>query len=222
MGINEKSCKQRQIELPTVLTENGRGRTETTRNQGFFLREGEAPAEPNSLSGCCILRLGRSLALPGLVVLRAANGTNRHQFGAPVQDNTRWLPPSARVWMPRQVLSFVITAVQGTEQGCERWERQLTAEDCGSCGACCRHGFDFVQVSARDPFVSLHPQLVQLKDGTRIVPRPDGVCVALAGSGAADAPLRCQHYETRPKNCRDFEIAGDACLQARRRVGLSR
>ena len=113
-------------------------------------------------------------------------------------------------------------AVQGTEQGCERWERPLTAEDCGSCGACCRHGFDFVQVSARDPFVSLHPQLVQLKDGTRIVPRPDGVCVALAGSGAADAPFRCQHYETRPKNCRDFEIAGDACLQARRRVGLSR
>jgi hypothetical protein len=113
-------------------------------------------------------------------------------------------------------------AVQGTERACERWEPQFTADDCGSCGACCRQGFDFVQVSSRDPFVSLHPELVQLKDGRGIVPRPDGLCVALNGDGSADTPFRCRHYETRPKNCRDFEVAGDACLQARRRVGLTR
>lgn len=112
--------------------------------------------------------------------------------------------------------------VQGTEQACERWEPQITADDCGSCGACCRQGFDFVQVSARDPFVSLHPELIQLKDGQHIVPRPDGLCVALAGDGTTDSPFRCQHYDTRPRNCRDFEVAGDACMQARRRAGLSR
>lgn len=95
-------------------------------------------------------------------------------------------------------------------------------ENCGDCGACCRQGFDLVQVSARDPFVRQHPELVQLKDGTQIVPRPNGLCVALTGDGTAAAPYRCQHYDSRPKNCRDFEVAGDACLQARRRVGLSR
>lgn len=113
-------------------------------------------------------------------------------------------------------------AVQSSERGCERWEPQLKMENCGDCGACCRQGFDLVQVSARDPFVRQYPELVQLKDGTHIVPRPNGLCVALTGDGTAAAPYRCQHYDSRPKNCRDFEVAGDACLQARRRVGLSR
>ena len=55
-----------------------------------------------------------------------------------------------------------------------------------------------------------------------IVPRPNGICVGLDGNGEAANPYRCRHYETRPKNCADFEVAGDACLLARRRVGLSR
>ena len=112
--------------------------------------------------------------------------------------------------------------VQAEEQACERWERTLTSEDCGTCGACCRQGFDLVPVSPRDPFAKLHPELVQLRDGEQFVPRPDGICVALDGDGTANAPYRCRHYDTRPKNCRDFEVAGDACLLARRRVGLSR
>lgn len=113
-------------------------------------------------------------------------------------------------------------AVQADEQACERWEPTLTADDCGSCGACCRQGFDLLPVSARDPFVSLHPELVQLQGDEHFVPRPEGTCVALDGDGTASAPYRCRHYATRPKNCRDFEVAGDACLLARRRVGLSR
>ena len=112
--------------------------------------------------------------------------------------------------------------VSSDEQACDRWEQILTADDCASCGACCRQGFDRVEVTARDPFRKLHPELVQLHDGEHIVPRPGGICVALDGDGAAATPYRCRHYATRPRNCQDFEVAGDACLLARRRVGLSR
>lgn len=112
--------------------------------------------------------------------------------------------------------------VSSDEQACERWEQKLAAEDCATCGACCRQGFDMVSVSARDPFRKLHPELVQLQNGDHIVPRPGGICVALDGDGAAATPYRCRHYANRPKNCHDFEVAGDACLLARRRVGLSR
>jgi len=80
-------------------------------------------------------------------------------------------------------------AVQPDEQACERWEPRFDEQECGSCGACCREGFDVLTVTRRDPL---------------------------------ESPYRCQHYETRPKNCGDFEVAGDACLIARRRVGLSR
>jgi Fe-S-cluster containining protein len=44
--------------------------------------------------------------------------------------------------------------------------------------------------------------------------------VALEGDGER-ADFRCRVYEARPSACADFEIAGDACLEARRRVGLS-
>ena len=114
-------------------------------------------------------------------------------------------------------------AVQPDEQACERWEPRFDEQECGSCGACCREGFDVLTVTRRDPFRTLHPELVQLRDdGQLCVPRPDGACVALEGCGSAESPYRCQHYETRPKNCGNFEVAGDACLIARRRVGLSR
>jgi hypothetical protein len=114
-------------------------------------------------------------------------------------------------------------AIDSDERACERWEQKFAAEDCGSCGACCRQGFDLLTVSNRDPFRKSHPELVQLRDGGEYcVPRPDGVCVALDGDGTDANPYRCRHYDTRPKNCADFEVAGDACLLARRRVGLSR
>ncbi len=113
-------------------------------------------------------------------------------------------------------------AIEANEQACEKWETKFTIEDCGSCGACCREGFDLLTVAEDDSFKKLHPELVQLRDdGTHCVPRPDGVCVALDGDGD-ESPYRCRHYEDRPKNCGLFEVGGDGCLQARRRVGLSR
>ena len=112
--------------------------------------------------------------------------------------------------------------VEADELACQRWEPPFTIEDCGSCGACCHGGFDVLEVAADDPFCQLHPELVQLQGNEMRVPRPDGVCVALAGDGGEQSPWRCRHYDSRPKNCVDFEVGGDACLLARRRVGLSR
>ncbi len=113
-------------------------------------------------------------------------------------------------------------AVHSDERACERWEPKLGPDDCGQCGACCREGFDVLTVSPRDPFRRLYPELVQLRNGEHVVPRPGGVCVTLDGEGTEAKPYRCRHYADRPKNCADFEVAGDACLLARRRVGLSR
>ena len=112
--------------------------------------------------------------------------------------------------------------VEADERACDRWESTLTEENCGACGACCRQGYDLVAVGERDPFKKLHPELLQLHNGEHIVPRPGGVCVALDGDGTAATEYRCRHYATRPKNCADFEVAGENCLIARRRVGLSR
>ena len=112
--------------------------------------------------------------------------------------------------------------VEADEPSCEKWETRFTIEDCGSCGACCREGFDLLTVTAVDPFKELHPELVQLRDdGKHSVPRPNGVCVALDGDGDT-TPYRCRHYENRPKNCGLFEVGGHGCMQARQRVGLSR
>ena len=114
-------------------------------------------------------------------------------------------------------------AIAADEQACERWEPSFDEQECGSCGACCREGFDVLTVTDGDPFRKLHPELVQLRDdGLHCVPRPDGVCVALDGNGDPASPYRCRVYDTRPENCGDFEVAGDACMLARRRVGLSR
>ncbi len=111
--------------------------------------------------------------------------------------------------------------IDSEESACECWEPRLTAEACGPCGACCREGFDLVQVRPREAFNKLHPELVSTSTLGLHVQRPDGRCKALRGDGES-APYRCAHYADRPRACADFPVAGDACLLARRRVGLSR
>jgi Fe-S-cluster containining protein len=54
------------------------------------------------------------------------------------------------------------------------------------------------------------------------LPRPGGLCVALEGERATAGPYRCRIYADRPRSCADFAVTSDACLEARRRVGLSR
>ncbi len=115
--------------------------------------------------------------------------------------------------------------------GCVYWETKLSDDSCGSCGACCRAAFDMVQVRAKDIVVKKHPELVHDRSGFRHIPRPNGRCLALSGDGTegtpangtgdSAGPYRCRIYADRPRSCGDFAVAGEACLQARRRVRVS-
>ncbi len=112
-------------------------------------------------------------------------------------------------------------AVAAGQQACVRFEPKFDAESCARCGACCREAFDRVELRAREHDPKRRPALARLVvvDGFGPhLPRPGGPCVALA---CADGRYRCRIYEERPRACADFEIGGDACLTARRRVGLS-
>jgi hypothetical protein len=110
--------------------------------------------------------------------------------------------------------------VQASDVACVRFEARFDAHTCARCGACCREAFHRVDVRVRDLIRKRHPELVS-EDGFGLhLARPKGRCVALEGDGER-ADFRCRVYEARPSACADFEIAGDACLEARRRVGLS-
>jgi Fe-S-cluster containining protein len=75
-------------------------------------------------------------------------------------------------------------------------------------------------VSVGDGELARHPHLVSESSLGRVLLRPQGRCVALHVATGADA-YRCSIYPERPSCCREFELRGDACLLARRRVGLS-
>lgn len=110
--------------------------------------------------------------------------------------------------------------IEADARACVRFEPRFEIDDCGHCGACCREGFHLVQVGKRERFARLHPQWLEIGHDATFVPRPGGRCVALTGHGRDD-PYRCAAYEERPESCREFVIRGAACLDARRRVGLS-
>jgi Fe-S-cluster containining protein len=134
-------------------------------------------------------------------------------------------------WRSGRRCAKAARAVRAAAAACERWEPSL---ECGACAACCREAFDTLVVGARERVAKRHPLLVVVReDGTREMPRPGGRCAALEGerpreachAGARDdrtAPsFSCRIYADRPKTCRDFEVGGENCLLARRRVGLS-
>jgi hypothetical protein len=106
------------------------------------------------------------------------------------------------------------------EPACERFEPRLSAESCKSCGACCREGFDRVELRRKDTLGKLRPDLVSEDRFGPFLARPQGRCVALLGDGR-DAAYRCSVYADRPAACAKFEVGGAACLIARRRTGLS-
>ncbi|MDR0781807.1 MAG: YkgJ family cysteine cluster protein [Pseudomonadales bacterium] len=108
-----------------------------------------------------------------------------------------------------------------TQAACERYEPPLTQDDCLRCGACCHRGFDVVEVAPHERFARRHPELIELRSPERyVVPRPQGQCVALSGTGSTQAPFLCRHYPERPRSCRDFALGGAACLIARQRCGV--
>lgn len=115
--------------------------------------------------------------------------------------------------------------VEPSWDACERWEEGL---DCRTCGGCCRAAYDAVIVPPRDPVLKAHPELVVERADIKEIRREGNHCCALIGgpvAGATDlegfAPWSCLIYDARPKPCREFELGGDNCLIARKRVGLS-
>jgi hypothetical protein len=111
--------------------------------------------------------------------------------------------------------------VGADSQACVRFEPRFDENTCADCGACCHEGFDRVDVRASDLVRRHHPELTRTDGFGCHLPRPDGRCVALNGQGTPTEPYRCRIYVHRPRACADFAIASDACLVARRRVGLS-
>lgn len=98
---------------------------------------------------------------------------------------------------------------------CAAFEASL---DCQACGACCREAYHAVEVSRRDPFVRAHPERVVAADGRLQVRRAGPRCACLVGDG----PYACVVYDDRPRTCRDFTRGSANCVEARRRVGLTR
>ena len=111
-------------------------------------------------------------------------------------------------------------------EACELFEE---LPHCEPCGACCREAFDSVPVTTDDEQrLCNHTDWIRHhSDGWRDLqrtPSPLGHgsrCIALEGDGESTA-FRCAIYTQRPTNCRDLPIGSQACLTARRRVGLSR
>lgn len=134
--------------------------------------------------------------------------------------------PGKPVSRCRQTLNgptTVATKIDPAGRACDRWEPSLDDGDaCIPCGACCREGFDLVHVRRKERAAKILAEHLQETAYGLSLPRPGGLCVALDGKKETNGPYRCRVYEDRPRSCRDFELAGDACLEARRRVGLSR
>lgn len=112
----------------------------------------------------------------------------------------------------------VSAAVDPAWPACERFEATVACEDCG---ACCRQAYNQLELEPDDPFVDTHADLVSREQGRLVLLRIDGRCPPLTGDGSAAAPYRCRLHDARPRTCRDFERAGENCLEARRRVGRS-
>jgi hypothetical protein len=107
------------------------------------------------------------------------------------------------------------------EPGCGFHEPALNEASCGSCGACCREAYHEVPVGPEEPIRALRPDLVTAREGAFVIARPSGQCVALARDDEGQRSYACTIYEQRPQHCRDFEVGGPNCLEARQRVGLS-
>lgn len=105
--------------------------------------------------------------------------------------------------------------------GCEAYEPSFSEAECQRCAACCREGYDVVELSRDDSVPHTNPTLVQLQGRRRVIPRPDGHCLALQSSGVEAGRFACEIYQQRPRSCRELPVRGDACLLARRRVGIT-
>ena len=135
----------------------------------------------------------------------------RHPLGLPPSAEPR--DCSACAW--GQSGRCLVANQPAPDLGCAAWEAVLTEADCGACGACCRQGFDVVDLEPDSPLVQ-RPDVVDHGFGPQL-PRPGGYCVALTGK---QVPFRCEVYAQRPRSCRELEPGSEGCLAARERCGV--
>jgi Fe-S-cluster containining protein len=102
--------------------------------------------------------------------------------------------------------------------------------DCQQCGACCTNqesapatGYVCLTRQESKQMKRLGLSVVQAEGsfylGTRSrVGISDPVCVAL--EGRVTGSCGCAVYESRPRNCRQFEVGSGLCQAARRKAGL--
>jgi hypothetical protein len=114
----------------------------------------------------------------------------------------------------------LLVPVEADSPSCLRFEERFDAEECSRCGACCREGFDAVPVGEDEPLFKARPDLLAGEGDFIFIPRPDGKCRVLKTD--SQKRWRCAIYDERPRACVDLEMGSIGCLQARRRVGLSR
>ena len=107
--------------------------------------------------------------------------------------------------------------------------------DCQSCGACCVSPYTGDAYVALDESEADRLALAQLPvilqrqggDPPEFVPKlgtklsDDGTNVCAAFRGMAGSTCSCGIYQVRPNACRQFAVGGSACLEARRRIGVS-
>jgi Fe-S-cluster containining protein len=104
--------------------------------------------------------------------------------------------------------------------------------DCQTCGACCRSPW------AGDGYVRLHdidlerlqglslPIIDQEQGDFEVIPKlgtkwesaEQRICAAFTGQVAKSCS--CSIYEHRPEACREYEVGGALCRQARQKAGL--
>ncbi len=163
-----------------------------------------------------VVRVAAPFAAEGSLLFDLAAPRPTHPAGG-------WRHPSAAgtcaecAWRAGSSCAATRAAVEPRWPACESFEASL---DCRACGACCREGFDVVELEPDDPFVRAHGALVERVDGRLVLRRLDGRCPPLSGDGRA-APYACAVYEDRPRTCRDLAPGSDGCVTARRRVGLT-
>lgn len=103
--------------------------------------------------------------------------------------------------------------------GCESFQPRFSPTECRQCAACCREGYDRVELRRSDTLLRRRPELVSVDaSGVAYLARPDGKCRVLS---ERDGAYTCTVYDERPKSCVELEPGSDACLSARRRIGLT-
>jgi len=112
----------------------------------------------------------------------------------------------------------------------------MTEYDCRTCGACCTSpwtGPGYVRVydgeweqihRANLPVIEeehpdADPPETFLKLGTKLDLLSRRVCAAL--QGIPGQSCTCSIYDIRPFACHRFEVGGQLCLEARKRIGIS-